>query len=73
MSDGTDYYMQHMYQAMQIRPACIEGPQFSPAGLSLPVGSCSFRSCSTRSDTMNLARSIALRAAQKPTSPATHE
>ncbi len=78
-----------MYQAMQNQPACFEASQLAPAGLTLPVPAHRIRSCSTRRTTrlgrpaslyllhpcsrMNLARSIALHAAQKPTSPATRE
>jgi len=62
-----------MYQAKQNQRACVEAFQLAPAGLSLPVPAHRARSCSTRRTTMNLARSIALHAAQKPTFPATRE
>ncbi len=73
MSNGIHNYKRHMYQAIQNQPACIEALQFAPAGLSLPVPAHRARSYSTRRTTMNLARSIALHAAQKPTFPATRE
>jgi len=73
MSDGIHNEKQHMHQALQRQLACVEALQFAPAGLSLPVPAHRFRSCSTRRPTMNLARSIALLAAQKPSFPATHE
>jgi len=73
MSDGIHNEKQHMHQALQNQSASIEALRFAPAGLSLPVPAHRFRSCSTRSPTMNLARSIALHAAQQPSIPATHE
>ncbi len=62
-----------MYQAIQNQLGFVDALQFATAGLSLPVLANRARSCSTRSTTMNLARSIALRATQEPTIPATHE
>jgi hypothetical protein len=73
MSNGTDNYKWYMFQAIQNLRACFEAMKFAPAGLSLPVPAHRARSCSTRRITMNLARSIALYAAQKPASPATHK
>jgi len=73
MSDGTHHNERQMYQAIQYLSDCIEALQFAPAGLSLPVPAHPVRSCSTRNWAMNLARSNALHAAQKPASPATHE
>ena len=66
MSNGTHNNQRHVYQAIQSVLACIAVLQFAPAGLSLPVPANRSRSCSTRSRAMNLARSIALHAAQKP-------
>jgi len=73
MSNGTHYNQRHVYQVLQSFSGCIAVLQFVPAGLSLPVPANRSRSCSTRSRAMNLARSTALHAAQKPTIPATHE
>jgi len=73
MSDGTHHIERQMYQAIQYLSAGVEAIQCAPAGLSLPVPAHPVRSCSTRSWAMNLARSDALHAAQKPASPATHE
>jgi len=73
MSNGTHNYEHHMIQAIQKQLDCIEALGLKPAGPSLPVPAHRSRSCSTRSPTMNLARSIALHTAQKPTFPATHE
>ena len=73
MSNGIHNGKQLMHQALQSQATCVEALQFAPAGLSLPVPAHRVRSCSTRRTTMTLARSIALHAAQKPSSPATHE
>ncbi len=89
MSNGTHNDKRHMYQAVQNQRACVEALQLAPAGLSLAVPAHRGRSCSTRRTTrlwhpaslyllhpcsrMNLTRSIALHAAQKPSFPATHE
>jgi hypothetical protein len=62
-----------MYKVIQNYSARVAMIQFAPAGLSLPVPAHSVRSRSTRSWAMNLARSDALHAAQKPTFPAIHE
>jgi hypothetical protein len=89
MSNGTHHIERQLYQAFQYLSDCIEALQFAPAGLSLPVPAHPVRSYSTRRTTrlwhpaslyllhpcsrMNLARSSALHAAQKPAFPATHE
>jgi len=73
MSNGTHHIERQLYQAFQYLSDCIEALQFAPAGLSLPVPAHPVRSYSTRRTTMNLARSTALHAAQKPAFPATHE
>ncbi len=73
MSNGTDNNQRHVYKLLRSFSACIAVLQFAPAGLSLPVPANRARSCSTRSPTMTLARSIALHAAQKPAFPATRE
>ena len=62
-----------MHQAIQKNSACVEALAYAPPGLLLPVPAHRVRSCSTRSPTMTLARSIALHAAQEPTFPATHK
>ena len=73
MSNGTHNDKRQMYLVMLNLRACVEALQFAPAGLSLPVPAHRGRSCSTRRTTMNLARSAALHATQKPASPATHK
>jgi hypothetical protein len=73
MSNGAHNEMQRVHQAIQINSTCVRSFEDSPAGLLPPVPAHRIRSCSTRSYTMNLARSTALHAAQKPTIPATHE
>jgi len=73
MNDGTGNDDRYMLQTRQYFSAGGEALQFSPAGLSLSVSAHCGRSCSTRRTTMNLARSIALHATQKPKIPATHE
>ena len=89
MNIGTHHIERHVFQAIQYLSDCVEALQFAPAGLSLPVPAHPVRSYSTRRTTrlgrpaslyllhpcsrMNLARSTALHAAQKPAFPATHE
>ena len=66
MSNGTHKSKWHMCQALKSISANFVTVQFVPAGLSLPVPAHRERSCSTRSPTMNLARSNALHSAPKP-------
>ncbi len=73
MSNGTHNSHRHVYQALQSFSTCIAAFQFAPVGLLLAVPANRVRSSSTRSRAMNLARSAALHAAQKPTFPSTHE
>ena len=73
MNNGTQNDHRHVYQVAPEQSVCVAAIQFAPAGLSLPVPEHPARSSSTRNWAMNLARSDALHAAQKPTIPAIHE